>query len=236
MKLNLSQDRGIQLLSATGAVESSDVRVFGAGMGKLIRDGKNQLAVEMDQENIPDDLIRELMTLDLVARELSGRLVVIALQSALKTKLENFARPMSLEVFSDRTSALDFFEKVNSAPLGPISGSQPEQSAEAAKEDALTAAPATPSAPATAPSGPPPEEQIKQLKEDIRQRELKELGQLRETISRLENENKALLDQFRTYFRDRRTPPDERAYQQRITDLEARIEELMTEMGKEMAK
>ncbi len=81
-----------------------------------------------------------------------------------------------------------------------------------------------------------PEEQVKLLKEEIRQRELQELGKLRETISRLENENRVLLDQFKTYFIERRQPPDERAYQQRIADLEARLEKFMDEQAKEKGK
>ena len=232
MKLHLSQDRGIQILSATGPVELRDIQVLGAGVRKLIRDGKNQIILETNEPVMPDDLIRELMSLDLVARELSGRLVLVTASAELKTKIENFARPMTLEAFPDRGLALNFFEKINAAPLGPIPGV--EGPAPAAPPEA-SPAPAT-QVTQPAQGSPEPEEQIKQLKEEIRQRELKDLGQLRETISRLENENKALLDQFKTYFRERRNPPDERAYQQRIADLEARVEQLMDEMGKEMAK
>jgi hypothetical protein len=221
MKLTRTQDRGVEILTASGAIAQRDVQVLSAGVGKLIRDGKNQILLEVAEAAMPDDLIRELMALDLVARELSGRLVVLASHPELRTKIDNFARPMTLASFSDRNGVFDFFERMNSAPLGPIAGVAPTDGS------------------AVADSSAPPlasEDQFKQLKEDIRKREIDELGQLRETIVRLENENKALLGQFQTYFRERRIPPDERAYQQRIQDLESRLEELMDELGKEKGK
>jgi hypothetical protein len=221
MKLTRTQDRGVEILTASGAIAQRDVQVLCAGVGKLIRDGRNQILLEVAEPAIPDDLIRELMSLDLLARELSGRLVVLASNPELRTKIENFARPMTLASFAERTGAFDFFEKMNAAPLGPIPG--------AAGAEAAVAPPGA-EAPAAS------EEQAKQLKEDIRKREIDELGKLRETIVRLENENKALLNQFQTYFRERRAPPDERAYQQRIQDLESRVEELMDELGKEKGK
>lgn len=218
MKLTRTQDRGVEILTAAGTIAHRDVQVLSVGVGKLIRDGKNQILLEVAEAGMPDELIRELMALDLVARELSGRLVVLASHPELRTKIDNFARPTTLASFPDRATAFDFFEKMNSAPLGPIAGVA-----------AADGAPA-PAAPAQS------EEQVKQLKEDIRKREIDELGQLRETIVRLENENKVLLNQFQTYFRERRLPPDERAYQQRIQDLESRLEELMDELGKEKGK
>jgi hypothetical protein len=222
MKLTRTQDRGVEILTTSGSIAQRDVQVLSVGVGKLIRDGKNQILLEVSESSMPDELIRELMALDLVARELSGRLIVLASRPELRTKIDNFARPMTLASFAERNAALEFFEKMNAAPLGPIAGAGPVE---------------------TAPGGAPaeaapsvPEEQVKQLKEDIRKREIDELGQLRETIVRLENENQALLAQFQTYFRERRIPPDERAYQQRIQDLESRLEELMDELGKEKGK
>lgn len=218
MKLTRTQDRGVEILTASGDIAQRDAQVLSAGVGKLIRDGKNQILLEIAEPNIPDELVRELMSLDLVARELSGRLAILASRQELRTKIENFARPMTLASFADRNSAIDFFEKMNSAPLGPIPGAAPGESAPGGTDQVSS------------------EEQVKQLKEEIRKREVAELGKLRETIVKLENENSALLNQFQTYFRERRLPPDEKAYQQRIQDLEARLEELMNELGKEKAK
>lgn len=221
MKLTLTHERGLEYLTAEGSIEPRDVQVLKVGVGKLIRDGKNQIALEVAEATMPDELVRELMALDLVARELSGRVVVLATSSALRTKLENFARPMTLGVFSDRGAVEKFFESINDAPLGPIQGAAPSVPSVADLEGSSEVA---------------PEEQVKLLKEEIRQRELQELGKLRETISRLENENRVLLDQFKTYFIERRQPPDERAYQQRIADLEARLEKFMDEQAKEKGK
>ncbi len=223
MKLTRTHDRGVEILTTSGAIAQRDVQVLSVGVGKLIRDGKNQILLEVSEPSMPDDLIRELMALDLVARELSGRLIILASRPELRTKIENFARPMTLASFPDRNAAIEFFDTMNAAPLGPIAGAAPAEAT-------------TPAQAGAEPTHAVSEEQGKQLKEDIRKREVDELGQLRETIVRLENENQALLNQFQTYFRERRLPTDERAYQQRIQDLESRLEELMDELGKEKGK
>ncbi len=230
MKLNLAKDRGVDVLTASGAIEARDAAVLKAGVGKLIRDGKNQIAIEIAEARVPPELIRELIALDLIARELSGRVVVVASQKQLRTEIENFARPVTLSSFESRAQALEFFDKSNAAPLAPLptpEGSAPQPAAGA------TAAPA-----ATVPGEPQKEgeSEVKLLKEQIRERELKEVGELRKTIARLEDENKSLLGQLQTLVVERRMPPDEAAYRERVRDLEDKLEKLMEELGKEKGK
>ncbi|MEN9722795.1 MAG: hypothetical protein RJB38_781 [Pseudomonadota bacterium] len=249
MKLTLNRQGVVEILTTSGEIAARDISILKAGIGKLIRDGKNQILLEHSEDSMPDELIRELMALDLLSRELAGRMVIVATQSALRTKLQTFARPMTLESFSDRAAAFQFFEKLNSAPLGPIEG---EKKAATTKPDDKPSAAAAVTQP-PAPSAPPaatgaavasasgsgsaaPAEPGKVLKEDIRQRELNELGALRETISRLENENKALLAQFQSLFLERKLPPDERAYQMRIAELEAKLEKHMADSASEKVK
>jgi hypothetical protein len=230
MKLALAKDRGVDFLTASGAIEARDAAVIKAGVGKLIRDGKNQIAIEISEGRIPPELIRELIALDLLARELSGRVVVVASDKSLRTEIENFARPVTLDSFATRADALNFFEKSNVAPLPPIT--LPGDSATAAAPpQAASVAPV-----AGAESEKPAEAEVKLLKEQIRERELKEVGELRKTIARLEGENKVLLGQLQTLVVERRMPPDEAAYRERVRDLEDKLEKLMEEVGKEKGK
>lgn len=221
MKISLSRDRAVDILTAAGPIEPRDAEILKAGVSKLIRDGKNQIAIEISEARVPTEMIRELVALDLLARELSGRVIVVTAQKPLRIEIENFARPTTLESFESRAQALEFFDKINAAPLAPL--------------------PVAPSASTSLPAAPPvdqkpAEEEVKLLKEQIRERELKEVGELRKTIARLEDENKALLAQLQTLVMERRAPPDEAAYRERVRDLEDKLEKLMEEMGKEKPK
>jgi len=261
LKITLSQDRAVNILSTSGSIEDRDVPALKAGVGKLIRDGKNQVIVETSEGRMPEVLIRELMQLDLLAREMAGRLVVVATNAELRTQLINFARPMTLEGFASRDLAQSFFDQMNAAPLGPISGAVasddtdpliPMGAPPAAAPEVAPVVPALapeailPAIPAgapvlAAPSAPAPEasaaavsaaeEQLVKLKAEIRAREQGETGQLRESVARLENENKALVDRLGTYLVERRKPMNEAAYQARISELEEKIEKLLEEMG-----
>lgn len=226
MKISLSRDRAVDILTATGPIEPRDAQVLKAGVSKLIRDGKNQIAIEISEARVPTEMIRELVALDLLAREMSGRVIVVSPQKPLRVEIESFARPTTLESFESRAQALEFFEKINAAPLAPlpITPTAPTPAA----------APALPGAPPV--DQKPAEEEVKLLKEQIRERELKEVGELRKTIARLEDENKALLAQLQTLVMDRRAPPDEAAYRDRVRDLEDKLEKLMEEMGQEKPK
>lgn len=226
MKLTLAKDRGVDVLTTSGAIEAQEAAVLKAGVGKLIRDGKNQIAIEISEARVPTELIRELIALDLLARELSGRVVVVASQKQLRTEIESFARPVTLSSFETRAQALEFFDKANAAPLAPI----------AVPDDGAKPAAAITAAPAQVQPAAEPQAEVKLLKEQIRERELKEVGELRKTIARLEDENKALLGQLQTLVIERRMPPDEAAYRERVRDLEDKLEKLMEDLGQEKGK
>jgi hypothetical protein len=245
MKLALTREKSIEILTTSGEIEPRDAQILKVGITKLIRDGKNQIAIEVSQDRLPVDVIRELVALDLIARELSGRVLIVTSAQQVRHEIENFARPATLETVESRVKALEFFEALNSAPLAPIpvpvapaaappAESPPEKAAaEGAAQEGT--APET-AAPETAAPEKVAEEEVKQLREQIRDRELKEVGELRKTISRLEEENKALLAQLATLVVDRRAPPDEAAYRDRVRDLEDKLEKLMEEVGKEKGK
>ena len=229
MKLTLSKDRNVDILNAAGAIEERDVKILKVGITKLIKDGKNQVAIEISEPRVPTDLLRDLVELDLLARELSGRVVIIALSAELKTQVETYSNPPTLGVFSDRDSACAHFESLNAAPLAPIPTTTAEGLDLAAVAGDVSAA-VTPTNPAQA------AEEQKKYKEDIRKRELTDIGDLRKTIARLEEENKALLTQMETLVADRRAPPNEAAYIERVRDLEDKLVRLMEDLGKAQEK
>jgi hypothetical protein len=241
MKLALTREKSIEILTTSGEIEPRDAQILKVGITKLIRDGKNQIAIEVSQDRLPVDVIRELVALDLIARELSGRVLIVTSAQQVRHEIENFARPTTLETVESRAKALEFFEALNSAPLAPIP--VPVAAAAAAAPPAESPAEKVPEKAAaegvsqeSAAPEKAAEEEVKQLREQIRDRELKEVGELRKTISRLEEENKVLLAQLATLVVERRAPPDEAAYRDRVRDLEDKLEKLMEEVGKEKGK
>jgi len=219
MKLTLAREQSVEILTATGAIASRDAQILKVGIGKFIRDGRNQIAIEVTEGGLPTEVTRELVAIDLLARELSGRVVVVSASEEVKRDIENFARPATLEVFDTRAGALAFFESINAAPLSPIPVPTEEAAPFVATPDVVAEDPAA-----------------KQLKGEIRQRELKDVGDFRKLIAKLEDENKALLAQLQTLVVERRAPPDEQAYRDRVRDLEDKLERLMEEVGKEKEK
>ena len=205
MKLSRVEEQGVDILTVSGPVADHDVQVLGAGVGKLILAGHANVVMELQDAKLPDSLFVELANLDQVARAQSGRLVLVSASAEVRAKAGKHGAPTPLESFADRASALSLFSSSRSAAAAAPSAAAP------AAEDSGDAASLS--------------------KGEIRKREVSELGKLRETISRLENENKVLTEQLQTLLVGRRSAPDDRGYQQRIDDLEARLEELMNEAG-----
>lgn len=166
MKLALSLQDGISVLSGSGEISPHDVAVLRAGLTKLLRSGRNRIVLDLPEaKSFPAELLAEVSKLDQLARELSGRI-------ALACKKE-LTQSSAFQCFESKDLALESFRKP-AAPPAP--------------------APAAPPAPAQ--PGEPPVDPQKAFKEELRQRELGETGELRKRAERLEQENKVLLEQL----------------------------------------
>jgi hypothetical protein len=210
VKLNLSHHRGVEILSVAGPVSAKEAKILQAGIGKIFRSGKNRIILELEQEQeVPLEVLRELAALDLLARELSGRIVLAGVGDSVRKRIENFAQPPVIPTFRTRQEALQFFENLSSG----------DAEDPAAVKAAVVAATVDP-------------EQAKAHKEQIRQNELSGLGELRQQITTLENENKMLMEQLQALVIQRKGPPGESASQERIRDLEARLDDLLKQLDK----
>lgn len=231
MKLKLSAQHDIQILTATESVSAKDIQVLRAGISKLFHNGKNKIVLELPAGvSISDEAIRELSILDVLARELSGRIVLFCGDAATRTRVQNFAKPpqvLSVASLQDAIAAfapvpLDAAPKEVAPPVAPAPAIPP-----AAAKPVPTAAP-TP-APTSAPAEAP-ETTISQ-KEELRARELGDVGSLRKKVSQLETENKILQQQLSTLIWERRQPGDQSELQARIQTLEAELEKLLGPAG-----
>ncbi len=109
MKLALSSEKNVEILSVSGPIAEHDVKVLRAGIQKILKTGKNRIILELLAcDSLPSEVLRTLATFDIIARELSGRIVLAGIGSTLKTKIEVFAQPPVILCFETRAQAIDF--------------------------------------------------------------------------------------------------------------------------------
>ncbi len=109
MKLALSSEKNVEILVAQGPIVAHDIQVLRAGIQKILRTGKNKIILELPgSDELPSEVLRELATFDIVARELAGRIVLAQVSPLLKSKIEVFAKPPVILSFETRPQALGF--------------------------------------------------------------------------------------------------------------------------------
>jgi hypothetical protein len=206
VKIALSNERGVEILSVTGPVVDHEAKILRAGITKILKIGKNKIIVELGgtpaaNQDFSSDALREMAAFDVLARELSGRLVLGGVSPALRVKIEAFAKPPVVLCFATRKEAIDFL----TAPPTP-----------AKAETAPPAAAATSLIGAPAESG-----ELASLHD--------EQNAMKTRLLQLETENKTLQEQVVLATIARRAPANEDTYQEKIGHLEAKIEKLLKE-------
>jgi hypothetical protein len=232
VKLKLRAENDIQILTIAELNSSQNVDVLRAGITQIFKNGKNRIILELAEPKlISAELLRELGRLKLLANELAGDIVLSGLDADTKQKVDNFAKPPFAISFLTTTQAVTYFKELHTKPAKPVAASAVSMS-----PVVPTAAPVT--APATAPettptagattSGPVPAI-VDKFKEEIRQRELGEMGQLRKEVARLKSENQSLMDLLQKKVLERREPLNVAAYQARIQDLEKQLSDILSQ-------
>jgi hypothetical protein len=209
MKIKLVVESGIHILLLTDTVTVKDVEIIGAGLRKLLKNGKNRIILELDgSESLPDEVIRDIGFLDNMARELAGRIVLVSASEVLRKKLEIFSNPPLLLCTPSRKKGIEEFSQA--APL-----------------DEGKAA-ARPVPPQGAPQGAPPQGgPLQGPKEEALAREQGELGKVRRELAVEKGENRILHGQLFALMENRRQMVDSAALIEKIRALELEVEKLL---------
>lgn len=134
MKLSLASTKGVEILSVSGSIIDHGAKVLRAGLTKILKTGKNRIVLELpSSQDLSSDAIRDIAAFDVLARELSGRIVLAGVSPALRTKIEAFAKPPVILCFDTSESAVDFF----TAPPRPETPATAEIKGLKAEEDAM---------------------------------------------------------------------------------------------------
>lgn len=207
MKLSLAAKNGVNILNVAGAVDIKNFQILKAGITKLLKDGKNKILLNFQgAEKIEADVIREVAILDILARELSGRIAISCDNPELKQEIVNFSKPPVIPIFATDDLAVEFFNKAEA------NKEQPEVTA-----DEINAIKATLEK---------KEKEILALQEHIKTLDPAEMQKLRVEKQELVTMNNDLEQRLKDMVITRRSPPDEASYMEKIAQLEQAVKDL----------
>jgi anti-anti-sigma regulatory factor len=208
MKIALSQKEGVSILSVTGVVDMHSFTVLKAGITKLLRDGKNRIALDLSaSEKLDTEVIREIAILDILARELAGRIALIVSDAAIRQTITSFSRPPIVPIVDSQAQLIQFFEKA-----GKEDAEEPKEQSQEAKElKRLLKA---------------KEQELAALQALSKPVDQSELNKLRQDTSSAAGQYKALLVQVKEMLLERRVPVIDSAAIEKIAALESENKEL----------
>lgn len=201
MKISLEHKEGVAFLNVSGSVEAQQFQVLKAGLSKLLRDGKNRIVVNFtDAQNLGGEVIREIAILDLFARELAGRIIIVSSSAELKESVLSFSKPPVIPFLSTPEQAQEYFKK-----LKPDEEEGGESVAELKKQ--LEAK----------------NKEIEALQAQIKLLDPKELQKARLEKSDALAKVKLLEEQVESLFNEKGKPVDAEGFMEKITSLEDNV-------------
>lgn len=116
MKIALKQEASASILEIHGQIDIHNFAVLKAGLSKLFQNGKNRIVVHIQSnEDIANEVIRELAILDVFARELSGKIVIVSGSPELKQKVQTFAKPPVVAILPTVALAVEYLKDLGGA-------------------------------------------------------------------------------------------------------------------------
>lgn len=198
MKVSLSTHEGIHVLVIQGPVSVRECAILKAGITKLFKDGKNRIILDVSTLNdLEGPVISELAHLNVVARELSGEIVIGGLNPKLLEKVKSFAKPPVVSYFNKVSEAAQYLKSSQTKT--------PPEDEQTGKRNLKT----TP-APGDAPPSPAP----------INPADAVEISELR-------RQNQQLLTQISELIKERRIPADREIFEEKLNLIEKRLQTSM---------
>jgi anti-anti-sigma factor len=204
VKISLKEESGVTILSVAGGVDTHGTEVLKAGISRLFQSGKNRIVLNLeDATEIAGEALRELAILDVFARELSGKIVLVATQPSLKESVRQFARPPVIPIASSVSQALEVFAQVTEADAAdPETVLALVKRAEKAEREAAA------------------------LREELARLDTRAVGELRAANEKLKAQVAILEGQVEELTRAGRTPPGGEAFLEKIAALEDSVKRL----------
>lgn len=203
MDLKLRQLEQAAVLEISGDISAHNVQVLKAGIKKLFHSGKNKIIISLiDTSSIEGEVIRELAMLDVLARELSGKIVLVSDNDELKESVKSFAAPPVIPIFSTVEQAAEYLSKLSADP-------EEEESVDDLKRQ-LEAK----------------DKEIKALEARVSMLDPREIKMLKELNADMKSKLKALEKQVDDLQKRKVNPPDEASLLEKITALEKTVKQM----------
>lgn len=207
MQIKLEAKQDFHLLQVQGELDEKSAQVLRAGISKLLRTGKDKIALDLGgTAHLPDSFTQELVSLHAIARELGGE-IVICLNEPRGGKLRASLGTAQLIVVQNVAEATEQFARA-------LAIKSPELSADAQKilqERDL---------------------KIASLERRVAALDPTQLRNLQSELENVRNENLVLKNQVLSLMEERRIPPDADAVKERIQGFEKLIQELHNTLEK----
>jgi cell division protein FtsB len=111
MKLQLSEHKGVHVLTVEGSIAGRDAQVLKAGIAKLFKDGKYRLVLDVrPPPQLDDGTIRELSIMNKLAQELSGEIVLAIEDAGVRQKVEKSNVASPVKTFANKVDAVAFIQ------------------------------------------------------------------------------------------------------------------------------
>ena len=207
MKLELSAQDGVSILTVTGPIDKHKFKVLKAGIVKLFKDGKNKIVLNFNNvEKMESEVIREIAILDITAKELAGKIALSGVTAELKSSIENFAKPPIIPHFAKKEEAIEFIAKA-----------EPEEELLPGEMQKLLQQ---------------KDKEIKSLESQLKLRDPTELKALREENAKVKLRISELEQQLNTMIKQQRLPPDAGAVAEKIRVLEENVKTMTKKLKK----
>lgn len=203
MKLALRQEDTVSVLEVSGNVDAKNFAILKAGITKLLRDGKNRIVLSfLDASELESEVIRDLAIIDVYARELSGKIILVSANPDLKESVRLFAKPPVVPILGSIDQAIDYFKK--SQP-----GVEEEEEVTALKQQLQEK-----------------DQMIQSLESRIQLQGPKEAADLRAKNAELMGKLRLLEEQVALLTKEKRRPMDEEGFLEKILSLEDAVKKL----------
>jgi len=203
MDLKLRQLEQYAVLEISGDISAHNLQVLKAGIKKLFHSGKNKIILSLiDATSVEGEVIRELAMLDILARELSGKIVLVSDNDELKDQVKSFAAPPVIPIFSTIEQAVDYLSKLSDDPEDEESVDELKRQLEVKNKE------------------------IKALEARVSMLDPREIKMLKEINADMKAKLKTLEKQVDDLQKRKVNPPDEAGLLEKITALEKSIKQM----------
>ncbi len=218
MKLKLEENSGISILHIEGEVSAHHFEILSAGIEKFLKDGKNQIIISMGKkDSLEAEAVRKISDLNTTAKELSGEIVLVIPDSNNRKIVESFSNPPLICCYGSLEESLDHFKKED----------KPESSE---REDSISSTPSVPIDEDVVQTLEKQKSEITALKKQLGDVAKGELKTLKDENLKQKGSIKELEKQVEELLEQRRTPPSAETYEEKVGQLEGRLNQLVTKI------